>query len=294
MKRRKFSVFTLIIAILVFLFNYISDNYHKDYDVPITNEKLVVKFFDIEHGDSILIKNEQETILIDTGDVGTKNKLIELLKKEKIEKIDVLIATHPHADHIGGIEEVIKTFRIGKILDSGQVHTTKIFKDYLNLVKKKNIPFVKAVKGNIYKLSGGASLEVLWPKEKLLTNTNSDLNNNSIVVKFTKKNIALLLVGDIEKEAESILVKENSDKLKSTILKAPHHGSKTSSTDAFLKAVGAKTVVISCGTNNDYNLPHKQVIDRYKKYNMETFITKDSGNITIVSDGEKYKVIKER
>jgi competence protein ComEC len=253
---------------------------------------LTVKVLDIGQGDAILIQSGQDTVLVDGGDTHERDKLLQLLAREGVKEFAIVVATHPHADHIGGLEAVLDAYPVKKLIDSGQTHTSKVFIDYLK--KAKKFEFVRAKPGDLYQLDEGARLEVLWPEEEFLRGTDSDLNNNSVVLRLTKGEFSMLLTGDIQKEAEMALLKISKGKLKNTVLKAPHHGSNTSSTAAFLRAVGAKAAVISCGRDNDYGFPKPAVLRRYGENGMKIYVTADDGTVTIVSDGKNYEITKEK
>lgn len=253
---------------------------------------LTVKVLDIGQGDAILIKSGRDAVLVDSADTGARQDLLRLLSAEGIKEFSLVVATHPHADHIGGMQAVLDKYPVKKILDSGQVHTSKVFVDYLKKVKEKKIEFAKAKAGDRYQLDGGAHIEILWPGSEVLHGTDSDLNNNSVVLRLAKGDFSMLLTGDIEKEAEMALLKNIKNKLKSDVLKAPHHGSNTSSTAAFLRAVNAKAVVISCGKNNDYGFPKPAVLRRYKENGLKIYTTAEDGTVTIVSDGKSYEIRK--
>ena len=291
--KRVITLATMIAFLLFGLVKLLFTDIKAEYAQP-ERKDLVVKVLDVGQGDAILLFCGKDTILVDSSDTDMKSRLIELLRRENIKTIDLLVATHPHEDHIGGMQEVIKNFTVKKILDSGKEHTTRVYREYLEIIRKKKIPFVKAKKGTIYTFDKGVSLEVLWPREKFLSNTNSDLNNNSIVLKVKKEDFSMLLTGDIEKEAEQQLVKEFSGKLGSNVLKSPHHGSYKSSTNAFLREVSAQAVIISCGKDNEYGFPHKDVMKRYKNNGMQIYVTAADGSVTVTTDGKKYQIKKDR
>lgn len=294
-KKKGFSLVSLIVVFVLFLINQFSPLLEeKKVDPALEKGDLIINVLDIGQGDAILIRTKQKVVLIDSGDVSERYRLKELLKKYDIKDIDILIATHPHSDHIGGMDTVLKNFKVEKVLDSGQVHTSKTFFDYLKLIEKKHIPFVKATAGDKYFLDDNTYLEVLWPKEKLLQNSKNDLNNNSVVVKLVKDDFSMLFTGDIEKQVESILVSEQKEKLASTILKSPHHSSNSSSSKVFLQAVNAEAVIISCGKDNDYSYPNTKVLKRYKDNKMDIYVTANQGTVTIQSDGKTYKITTER
>jgi competence protein ComEC len=255
---------------------------------------LIVKVLDVGQGDSILIRQGASTVLVDTSDVGMRGQLMNILTRERVKKIDLLVATHPHADHIGGMERVIERIAIGEIWDSGQVATSRTFTNYLRQARSRKVAFTKVKPGDSYQLAGGARLDVLWPPTPFLRGTDSDLNNNSIVLRLSFGKFAMLLTGDIQKEAEAALVKGEREKIRANVLKAPHHSSNTSSTSSFLRAVAAKDVIVSCGEGNEYGFPKPKVLKRYRDNGMEVYVTATDGTVTVTTDGESYKITKEK
>ena len=256
------------------------------------NARLSVKVLDIGQGDAILIQADGQTVLVDTGDVGTRDKLITLLKKENLTTIDKVIITHPHADHLGGMPEVMENFKIGKIYDSGKTATTALYKKYLTGVSKKKIPFEMATPGSEIAISKDIKLKILAPDKSLLTDT--DTNESSIVAKLVYDQFSMMLTGDAEKESESIMVRKFGKELKSNVLKAAHHGSNSSSSPEFLRAVAPEAVVISLAAGNDFHHPHPSTIEKYKKANMKIFRTDTDGTVQITSDGKTYVVAKSK
>lgn len=256
---------------------------------------LTVKVLDIGQGDAILIKSPAQTVLVDAGDVGTRDKLVSYIKKEGIRTLDKVIITHGHADHLGGMSALLDTVSIKQIYDSGVTTTTNLYRQYLTTVKKKNIPFTVVTAGDRIDIGGGAVLKILAPaKPYIKQGANPDLNNNSIVAKLIYGNFTMLLTGDAEQESEQQMLQRSREELNSLVLKGGHHGSRTSSRPAFLKAVGAQAVVISVGVNNDYGHPHEAVLRRYATANMKVYRTDQHGTITITSNGKSYKIAKEK
>ena len=253
---------------------------------------LTVKVFDIGQGDAILIRSEGQTVLVDSGDIEHRDNMFAYLKKENITTLDKVIITHPHADHLGGIIGVLENFKVGQIYDSGKTATTKLYTDYIKLVKKQNIPFTLATPGSEIALGGNVRLKVLAPDKSLLE--DKEINNSSIVVKLIDGDFAMLLTGDAEKESEELMLKNYKNDLKANVLKAGHHGSSSSSSEAFLKAVGAGDVVISLAANNDYHHPHPSTLKKYAAAKMNVYQTDKNGTVTITSDGKTYKITKER
>ena len=260
----------------------------------IDSKSLKVVMLDVGQGDSLLIQTDGKNILVDTGKIEQRSKLVEKLKKYGVSTIDLLIATHPHEDHIGGIQAVLDNFIVKEIYDSGAKSSSKLYANYLKKVKDKKIKFVVPKEGEVLAINDSVKLEFLTRLKNQPQELIEDVNNNSIVFRLVSSNFTMLFTGDIEKQVEKILVEQQQDKLKSDILKAPHHGSKTSSSKDFLKAVAAKDVLISAAQNNEYKHPHQEVVNRYKSLKENMYLTADTGDILIESSGASYKISTER
>ena len=260
-------------------------------------DALNIKVLDIGQGDAILIRTADQTIFIDTGDLDEHPKIEAALKKENVKTVDKLIITHPHADHLGGASVLFKNCEVKAVYDNGEPTTAKFYRDYLKTIKSKNKALVA---GDVLDFGGGVSFHVLSPTAQMVKeggkkNGKPNLNINSIVGRLEYGDFTMLFTGDAEKETEnSTLSRHSAADLKSLVLKAPHHGSKTSSTVAFLKATAPEVVVISCGAGNDYGHPHKEVLERYKKFNIKVYRTDQGGTIAITSDGKAYSVKEEK
>lgn len=261
---------------------------------------LEVKVLDVGQGDAILIRTAEEVIFIDTGDVDEHPKLEAALKKENIKTVDKLIITHPHADHLGGASVIFKNCEVKAVYDNGEPTTTKLYRDYLKTIKAKGIPYKALVDGDVLDFGGGVSFRVLGPTAQMVKeggkkNGKPNLNINSIVGRLEYGDFTMLFTGDAEKETEkAVLSHHSAAEIKSLVLKAPHHGSKTSSTAAFLKAAAPEAVAISCGAGNEYGHPHKEVLERYKKFNIKVYRTDQGGTIAVISDGKTYNVKEEK
>jgi competence protein ComEC len=255
---------------------------------------LVIKVLDVGQGDSILIRTPKEVVLIDTGDISMRDAFFAHLKREKITSLDKVIITHPHSDHLGGIAKLFEHVKVKHIYDSGFVHSSSTYRHYLTTVSKDKIPFDLVTDGDVIDLEGGISLKVLSPPKPLFKDTQSDINNNSVVVKLVYGNFSMLFAGDVEREAEGRMVKKYGNDLKADILKSPHHGSRSSSSPQFLQKVAPQEVIISLGANNSYNHPHDSVIKRYKEKKIKIYRTDIDGTVTITSDGKNYKISKEK
>jgi len=256
------------------------------------NSSLTVKVLDIGQGDAILIRAAGQTLLVDTGDIEHRDKMVAYIKKEGITTIDKVIITHPHADHLGGMPGILENFAVGHIYDSGKTGTTALYRQYLSVVNKKNIPFTIATPGTEIVIGDHIKLKIFAPEKSLLA--DEELNNSSIVAKLIYNKFTMLLTGDAERESEALMLKSYGSELKSNVLKAGHHGSNTSSTPEFLKAVGPEAAIISLGANNDYHHPHPSTLKKYEQAKLKVYRTDLDGTVTITSDGNTYTITKEK
>jgi competence protein ComEC len=264
------------------------------------NKELTVTMLDVGQGDAILIKTAEQTVLIDTSDLDEQEKLRAELKKAQVKRIDKLILTHPHADHIGGVDGVVlKDYEVGEVYDNGMPSKSKLYLNYMKKLKQKNIPRHALTAGDVLDLGGGVSFKVLSPPKEVVekgskSTDNHDPNNESVVGKLIFGNFSMMFTGDAEQQAEKVMVDNFAGDLRSTLLKAGHHGSKTSSSAAFLRAVQPEGVLISCGAGNDYGHPHKQTMKKYQSLKLKIYETDLNGTIVVTSDGKSYKIKPER
>lgn len=240
-------------------------------------EKLYYYALNVGQGDSTLIVFPNgQNMLVDAGTAESAYYISSFLKGLKIKKIDYLVATHPHADHIGGIVSVMKDFEIGQVWDSGYNHGSKTQRDFYKLIQSRKIPYGKPKAG--YKTEiGGADVEVLAPVREL-----SDPNNNSIVIRIEYGKTGFLLTGDMEKaERETVGTFPQT-----TVLKIAHHGGVSGTDEKFLRQVNPRVATFSYETGNSYGHPHAEVKQLIAKYNIIRFDT-PNGTIGIATDGTK-------
>ncbi len=247
---------------------------------------LTVYFLDVGQGDSILVQFGDKNMLVDGGVKDMGPRVVSCLESLGVEQIDVMVLTHPHEDHVGGLISVLKSFEVKKVLDSGQAHTTRTYENFLNLVDRKDIPYQAAEEGMSIDLAPEVAIEVLSPPSGGL---GDDLNENSVVLKVTYGKVSFLLTGDAGFEAEDHMISSGAD-LKSDILKVGHHGSRTSSSDDFLYAVSPSVSVISVGTDNPYGHPSKEALRRLESSGSEVLRTDLDGNATVTTDGVSFFV----
>lgn len=274
--------------------------------------QLTISMLDIGQGDAVLIQTGAKNILIDTGDDkyyedGKKGKdntqLLTELQKLKIDHIDTLVMTHAHADHIGKADKVIAQYGVKELVYNGIPSTSKYFINALKAAKANGTQQVKVKAGDVLDFGNGVSFEIVSPSQSLIDEDTAaikakkkvDVNNESVVGRLTFGNFAMLFTGDAEGPVEKIMAASYGKKLKCQVLKAGHHGSKTSSTAEFLKLVQPESVVMSLGVNNQYGHPHEALLNRLQKQGIKNIYRTDAnGTITIVSDGSSYSITTEK
>jgi competence protein ComEC len=254
-----------------------------------TDDNLKIYFFNVGQGDAVYIRTpQQQDILIDGGPSSViLSKLGEAMPFYDRE-IDIVILTHPHADHVTGLIDVLKKYRIKQVYLTGAVHTSYDYIEFLQLLRqRKEIKKIKVDHQFNVQLARDLTLKFFYPDFNVM-NTKivqeqslviNNLNNTSTVVKLIYKEQSFLFTGDIEADAEEYLISKVKSGLGSTVLKVPHHGSRDSSTLEFLQAVTPKTAVISVGADNDFGHPHREVIDRLKGLGIKILRTDYEGDI---------------
>lgn len=241
---------------------------------------MVTHFIDVGQGDCILIQVNNKNLLIDSGTSDSKEKVIRYLKNNNIKRLDYIVATHPHDDHIGGMASVIKNFEVGEFYAPKVISSTESFEDMIVSLKNKNLK-IKVAKPNItLDLGPNTSCTMLSPNKL----SYKDTNNYSCAIKVSYKNSTYLFTGDIEKLTEQEILNKGYD-LKADVLKVPHHGSNSSTSQEFLNKVSPQIAVISCGSSNSYGHPNKETLDKLKKINCIIYRTDLDKNIILISDG---------
>ena len=260
---------------------------------PITVDSSVkqhmeVHFIDVGQGDSILIETpEDKTILIDGGPPESEKKLISYLKENDVKQIDLLSATHPDYDHIGGLVKVMKTFKVKQILDSGKIHLTKAFANYVNEIRKQEIPTTIAKFNQQIKIDPRIDIKVLNAHRKEYNN-----NESSIALMVTYNEIDFLLASDIEmKQEERIMEKEN---IEADILKVAHHGSDSSTSFPFLYDVDPEVAILTYSEDNDFGHPVERVIENLDRIDALVYSTAVYGDIVITTNGKDYLVLPDK
>ena len=242
---------------------------------------LKVHFIDVGQADCILIESSNQYMLVDAGNNADEELIISYLNNLGIKRLEYVIGTHPHEDHIGSLDAVIRNYEIGKVILPEKEHTTKTFENVLDAIEEKNLKITKPKVGDKYEI-GDASFVIIAPNNDY----GDELNNWSVGIKLTLEDTSFVMCGDAEKEAEEDILSNGID-LKADVLKLGHHGSRTSSSKDFVDAVDPSYIVITCGADNSYGHPHKETMKWLKKRGIPFFRTDKQGTIIATSDGDE-------
>jgi competence protein ComEC len=266
---------------------------------------LTVTAIDVGQGDSILIESSSgRNVLIDGGgkqeiggsklpskeDMTGRSIVVPFLRKKGINELDLVVLTHPHDDHVGGLPYVLEKMKVDMVLDSGQAHTSRGYIKFLRLIEKNKIVYKIARAGQVIDLGAGVKGYILHPSDPLISGTESDLNNNSVVIRLVYGKTSFLLMGDTAFEGEERVMSFGRS-LKSDVLKVGHHGSRTSTSNEFLDAVSPQYAVISVGAKNKFGHPTKETLGRLADHGIKVFRTDLSGAIVLKSDGNSVWLV---
>lgn len=252
----------------------------------VPGQKLKVSYIDVGQADSILIQIPNgKNVLIDAGNNGDANTITSYLKKQNVSKLDIVIATHPHEDHIGSMDKVINTFDIGQVIMPRKDSTTQTYKDMIMAIQNKGLKITEAKAGLKLDLGSEVNALLLAPNSTIY----EDVNNYSAVLKLSYGNNTFLFEGDAQEQSENEMLNAGYN-LKADVLKVGHHGSNTSSSSAFLSKVQPKYAIISVGKGNSYGHPANVTIDKLNSLGAKVFRTDLSGTIVAESDGTNVTI----
>lgn len=247
----------------------------------IVTTDLQIHFLDVGQADSILITNNNHSMLIDAGNNEDGKKIVTYLENLGITSLDYVVGTHPHEDHIGGLDDVINNLSVKEIYLPEATTTTKTFEDVLDAIANKNLSLTVPTIDETFKL-GEAEFEVIY------TGTGTkDLNEASIILKMIFGNHTYLFTGDTIEEVEKTILSEN---INVDVLKVAHHGSKYSSCQEFLDVATPDYAIISAGEGNSYGHPEEETLNRLKQFTNKIYVTKDLGTIILTSNGSTIEI----
>lgn len=262
----------------------------KDSNIGSPSGNLEISYLDVGQGDAAYIRVNDFDILIDAGPRSDADKLLKQLEEKNIDDFEIVIATHPHEDHIGGMVKVFEKYDVESFYMPKVTHTTKTFENMINAVSNEGLK-VKVIKeGTSFDLGEGARIDVYSP----IYESYEEFNDYSPIMKLTFGNTSYMFTGDAEAHAEQEVVAKYPKNLDADVLKFGHHGSSTSSTKEFVEAVSPEYGVISCGVDNKYGHPHRETLQTIDTHGIKAYRTDKQGQITITSDGNTINVKTEK
>ena len=292
--RRAISAVSGLMAVLALLALYVLETRGAAEPAPTPasgkalQEKAAVYFLDVGQGDSILIRAGDSAMLIDAGVRGAGDAIEADLEALGVDALDAVVATHPHADHIGAMDQILEDYEVGTfympVLPDDQTPTTATYERMLDVLLEKQVPVERVTAGMEIPAPADMKFEVLSPRTSDAWN---EVNDYSAVLRFTCGEVSFLLTGDAEVPVEAILIEENAP-LSAAVLKCGHHGSATSSSMPFLRAVNPEIAVISCGADNGYGHPHDETLKNLAALGCTVLRTDTDGTVAVVTDGERY------
>ncbi|MGB4588678.1 MAG: MBL fold metallo-hydrolase [Clostridiaceae bacterium] len=295
MRKRSYAPIILIIILVLGLIGiYVMLDYgiigvEKSSDVSriqMVKAPIKVHFIDVGQGDSILLQVNDKNILIDAGEEDQSQIIIDYLKTYDIEKLDMVFLTHPHEDHIGGMGEVLNSFSIGEFYAPNKVIVTTSYERMASALKSQGKVINDLTGGMEFTFDNGISLSILSPNKPSYLSPN----NYSPIMRLSMGNSAFLFTGDAEELIETEVLKAGLN-VTANILKAPHHGSKTSSSVPFLEKVAPEYIIVTSDEGNDHNLPSPEILARYNGTGAKTLLTEEMGNIVFSTNGKEVLLL---
>lgn len=257
---------------------------------PFEGPTLKVYFIDVGQGDGMLLQSPGgKTVLIDSGPPKSRARVLSFLKGLKLDQIDLAVNSHPHADHVGNLAQIMEIIPVRNVLLSGSVHTTREYKRVIAALEKYKIKPRIARRGQQITIDPEVSFKVLGPQTPFVSGSRSDINSNSVILRLQYKDISILFTGDSEEETEHRLMSDARG-LRSTILKVAHHGSRYATGASFLRAVSPKLAVISASMRNRYGHPAPETLSRLGSSGIETIETRLLGHLLLETDGKRLRL----
>ena len=251
--------------------------------------RVVIHMIDVGQGDSVLVQTGNVNILIDAGERNKGGAVVEYLRSQGVDELDMAVFTHPHSDHLGGMAQVLENIPTEKVMLPVYPEALKasefFWLDLLDTVQRKKIETITAAPGQIHQF-GDMTMEVLWPAEWQFSD---DLNDWSLAVRFSYGELDFLCCGDLTERGETQLLLSGAN-IEAEIIKSSHHGSSYSGCDEFLSAAAPELALISCGKSNDYDHPHDSLLRRYRNHGIKWKRTDTAGDIRVICENGKYTV----
>ena len=283
-KHKSYKALKIILTIsaIIISISFLTQNNNGNYE-----NKMIIHYIDVGQGDCILIQVNNKNLLIDSGPSSNRKDLLNYLEKLDIKKFDYIIATHPHEDHIGNMDTIIKRYNIGSFYSPKVITSSTTFENMISALVDKNLKInvlKKGVKG--IDLGKNTEIEVFSPLENI---SSDNLNDYSPIIKITLFNNSFLFTGDAEIPTEDTVLSENNN-LNCDILKVGHHGSSTSTSTDFLISTNPSVAIISVGKNNSYGHPTSETLSLLNSYNIRTIRTDINGTVIAISDGKNINI----
>jgi len=257
--------------------------------IILAENEILVSFIDVGQGESILIRSRNNAVLIDGGEHRERNAVLGYLRNAGVRRLCYVVATHPHSDHIGGLITVLGRLEIGNVVMPDVINDTPTFDRFLEVIENNNIPVIFPLPGDRLQ-AGIIDLLIIAPPNPHPGPARNP-NNGSIVLRLEHGQNSFMFTGDAERELENWMVSSDID-LSANVLNLGHHGSRTSTTEAFLDAVNPRVAVISVGANNTYNHPHPEVMERLNARNVNIYRTDQLGTIRMITDGYQISILR--
>jgi len=254
---------------------------------------LTVRYLNVGQGDATLIRAPGgNTMLIDGGKTATiaENVVLPALRAWNVRQLDFMVLTHPDQDHIGGLQRVVETMPVGQVVLTGQLHTTVTYERLLAAISSKKLKAIKARIGTSLSFDPLLTTVILGPNDAAVK--GDDTNNASIVMRMTYGKVSFLFIGDAEGPELTTILNSKAD-VRAQLLKLGHHGSSTSTSRSWLRAVAPEVGIISVGENT-YGHPHRETLELLAEFGIKVYRTDQHGTITVVSDGAAYRISTER
>lgn len=301
MKLKNFKLFSLLLIVVLLIITGCGSPESQEDSF---SGEIRAHFIDVGHGDAIAVELREEDsryiMLIDAGPEIENNPVVSYLEDIDVSRIDLMVVTHPHQDHIGGIVEVINNFEVDKIIDSGiEYEESDYYLDYAAALEENNIEIMEGRSGMSIEIVKDIELEIISPAEPIPDDLSSieEVNNHSIASQIRYNEVGFLFAGDIGRETEKELLNQRVN-LKNEILKVAHHGSISSSTEDFIDRVKPEIAVIQCPEDQDgiyyWNLPNNLVIERFEGLGAQVYRSDYHGNIVVSTDGLSYSINLEK